>query len=71
MELQKKILAQIEDKKQYQKDIAQTYARIIVFSKFMDVKIVNRAIVKRWSKSGLNRVKQMAWDMLRDVGVKL
>jgi len=45
-----------------QKQIAQTYALGLRSSWPTDWKRVNEAIIKRWSFSGLNRIKNMAWS---------
>lgn len=45
-----------------QKQIAQSYALAIRSSYPTDWKKVNEAIIARWSVSGLNRIKKMAWD---------
>ncbi len=45
-----------------QKAIAQTYALALRSSWPTDWKRVNEAIIKRWSKSGLKRIKEMAWS---------
>ena len=45
-----------------QKDVAKTYALAMRSSevKKIDWGKVNRAIIERWSKSGLERIKQLA-----------
>ena len=43
-----------------QKDIAQTYALAMASDNPTDWKVVNQAIIKRWSLSGLRRIKRMA-----------
>ena len=45
-----------------QKQIAQTYAIGLRSSWPTDWKRVNEAIIKRWSFSGLNRIKNLAWS---------
>ena len=50
------------DKKQ--KDIAVLYAGAIEINSLIDWEAVNHAITVRWSKSGLERVKRMAWRLL-------
>jgi hypothetical protein len=45
-----------------QKQIAQTYALGLRSSWPTDWKRVNEAIIKRWSFSGLNRIKNLAWS---------
>lgn len=45
-----------------QNQIAQTYALGLRSSWPTDWKRVNQAIIKRWSVSGLNRIKKLAWS---------
>ncbi len=45
-----------------QTQIAQTYALALQSSYPTDWKRVNEAIIKRWSKAGLTRIKEMAWS---------
>lgn len=45
-----------------QKQIAQTYALALKSSWRTDWKRVNQMIIDRWSVSGLNRIKKMAWS---------
>lgn len=45
-----------------QTDIAKTYYFAIKSSVNVDWKRINKAIIERWSISGLNRVKTMAWN---------
>jgi len=45
-----------------QKDIAQTYALALKSSDTTDWAKVNAAIIKRWSRSGLKRIKHLAWS---------
>lgn len=45
-----------------QKQIAQTYALALRSTWPTDWKRVNEAIMKRWSPSGLERIKKMAWS---------
>ena len=56
------LLAEIGDKQCKQKDIAKTYALAINSSESTDWKAVNLAIIDRWSRSGLERIKSMAWS---------
>ena len=44
-----------------QKQIAETYALGLLSSWPTDWAEVNAMIIKRWSRSGLNRIKTMAW----------
>ena len=56
------LLDEIADKKFKQKNIAKTYALSLQSSYPTDYARVNRAIIDRWSVSGLNRIKNMAWS---------
>lgn len=56
------IIREIQDKKFNQKDIAKTMAIILRQGSDVDWKRINAAIVNRWSKAGLNRIKEMAWS---------
>ena len=47
-----------------QKSIALTYALAINSSETKDWKAINDAIIKRWSVSGLERIKKMAWKRI-------
>lgn len=56
------ILLEIEDTAFKQSQVIDTYA--ILLQKGMsptDVTKVNTAIIQRWSKSGLRRIKEQAW----------
>lgn len=46
-----------------QADVAKTYSYIIQANAahHYDIAKINTAIIKRWSKVGLRRVKEMAW----------
>lgn len=56
------LLDEISNKKFKQKDISQTYALSLRSSFPTNWKKVNQAIINRWSKSGLDRIKKMAWS---------
>ena len=65
-EIEGVILKEIQDKSLHQINIALTYKLAIhadPSSKFNWEKKVNKAIIKRWSKSGLLRVKKLAWEL--------
>ena len=59
------LLREIRDRNAKQRDIALSYALAINCEPHVDYDIdwpsVNRAIIKRWSQSGLQRIKKMAW----------
>ena len=55
------LLQEINDKNFKQVDIAVTYRLAMLSSEKPDWRKVNEAIINRWSKSGLERVKKMAW----------
>lgn len=44
------------------RSLAQTYALALRSSEKTDWKIVNEAIIKRWSMSTLKDIKKMAWS---------
>jgi len=48
----------------HQKNIAKTYALAIMSSEKIDWKVVNKAIISRWSISGLERIKKMGWKII-------
>jgi len=50
-----------EDIKGYHAQLALTYALAIKSREEKDWKKINKAIVKKWSLSGLKRVKKLAW----------
>jgi hypothetical protein len=45
-----------------QKQIAQSYALALRSSWKTDWKVVNEAIIAKWSFKALNRIKTMAWN---------
>lgn len=45
-----------------QTQIAQTYALALRSTYKTDWKVVNEMIIARWSRSGLTRIKEMAWS---------
>jgi hypothetical protein len=51
-----------------QKDIALTYAMALrsatAKADIPDWETINRAIIKRWSMSGLERIKKRAWGIV-------
>lgn len=51
-----------------QAEIANTYALALVSSWPTDWKRVNEAIMKRWSETGLIRVKTWAWKIAESKG---
>ena len=55
------LLNEISNKELKQKDVALTYMLAIRSSDKTDWKLVNEAIIKRWSVAGLKRIKDMAW----------
>lgn len=58
------LLSEIADKRFKQKSIAKTYALALRSSErdSVDWLKVNAAIIERWSVSGLDRIKRMAWS---------
>lgn len=58
------LLREIASQEMKQKDVGLTYALAIRSDETTDWAKVNEAIVSRWSLSGLERVKKMAWKRL-------
>jgi hypothetical protein len=58
------LLAELAMEECKQRHIAETYALAIASSEDVDWKTVNKAIADRWSRSGLERVKKMAWKKI-------
>lgn len=56
------LLREIAMPEMKQKQIAQTYALALRSTWPTDWAKVNKAIMERWSFSGLNRIKNMAWS---------
>lgn len=61
---EKDLLKIIRDRKNRQKDVAIAYLKCSI--PIGEWAIVNGAIVKRWSMSGLTHVKKMAWKLALD-----
>lgn len=60
------ILNEIADKTNTQRSIARSYARLILTdSIWVSWPTINEAIITRWSWAGLQRVKKLAWEMLK------
>ena len=57
------LLNSIEYEGNTQADVAQRYAWAIQRGD-VDWRAVNEAIIERWSKSGLDRVKRVAWNAI-------
>ena len=56
------LLENIADRKFKRLDIARLYALSLESSEKTDYKVVNAAIIERWSKSALIYIKEMAWS---------
>jgi len=56
------LLREIADKTLHQKDVAKTYSLAIRSSEATNWSEVNYAIVRRWSFTGLKRIKHLAWN---------
>ena len=70
--LEETIMQEIADRAMTQRDVAQTYAIMIrqCGPDGADWARINRAIMDRWSASGLERIKRLAWKaVLRGAGV--
>ena len=62
----KQLIQEAGTKELKQKNIALTYAMAILSDEEKDWPKINQAIIKRWSKSGLTRVKTMAWKLIEE-----
>lgn len=62
MDCTRVMLEEIGDKQFKQKNVAMSYALALRSSYETDWATVNKAIIERWSLSGLNRIKNMAWS---------
>ena len=60
------IVREVADKAMKQRDVALTYAMALKSSAQgadkPDWETINKAILARWSMSGLERIKKLAWD---------
>jgi hypothetical protein len=63
---EKSILEEIADKKATRDSIATTYAFCLKSDEQIDWPKVNKAIMERWSFSGLKWIKEKAWKMMRE-----
>lgn len=55
------ILNEIENRKLKQIDIAKTYNIILKNNITVNWEKINKAIVDRWSRAGLENIKTLAW----------
>ena len=62
------LMQEINNKQFKQADVALTYAMAVCSSDKTDWHKVNKAIMERWSISGLKRVKDMAWKRIEQKG---
>ncbi len=56
------ILDEIADKESNRNDVAETYAFCIISSEKPNFGRINRAILQRWTRSGLDYIKRRAWN---------
>ena len=61
---QRVILEEIANKKFTRNSVALTYAFCLRQREEVDFGIVNRAILERWSRSGLEYIKKKAWNLV-------
>lgn len=59
---QGQLLAEIADPAMKRRDVAMTYRFAILEPDRVDWPKVNKAIIDRWSVSGLNWIKKFAWE---------
>jgi len=64
VDVERVILEEIAEKESTRDCIAATYAFCITTCEDIDIGKINRAIVERWSKSGLNYIKTEAWKLM-------
>ncbi len=64
MTTEQDILNKLKEKKVTRDDIVPFYAQVIYWKDCFDVVKVNKAIMDKWSKSGLIYIKQRAWKEL-------
>lgn len=57
------LLREVADLRMKRDDIAETYALALNTPERVDWTAVNSAIIRRWSVSGLNYIKERAWKM--------
>jgi hypothetical protein len=55
------LLREIADKEATQRDVAKTYRLALDAGEEVSWGTVNRAIIARWSASGLRKIKTAAW----------
>ena len=56
------LMQEIADKRVKRRSVAMTYALAIRSSEKTDFRAVNKAIIERWSVSGLDWIKKQAWS---------
>lgn len=54
------IMNEIEDPKMTRREVAHTYS-ILISEDYKDFRVINEAILKRWSPAGLRWIKARAW----------
>lgn len=60
------IFNEIEGKEFTRKDVARTYSILLQKNTPMDKFVeINKAIIKRWSPSGLRWIKEQAWKIAK------
>lgn len=59
------ILDELKHPEIKQRSVALTYALAIRSHGETDWEKVNQAIITRWSRAGLERIKKMAWKIVR------
>lgn len=61
-EAEQKLYAVIEDPNGTVVQAARVYKKMILRPKSYDWPAINAAIIERWSVTGLERIKQLAWS---------
>lgn len=62
LQVQTALFQAIADETYTQSDIADHYARALESSGRFPWTEINQSIIARWSVSGLERIKKMAWE---------
>lgn len=64
MSIVQDFLNKLKGEKITRDDIVPLYAHVIFWKEYFDVVKINKAIMDKWSKSGLIYIKEKAWKKL-------
>jgi hypothetical protein len=62
------LLSEIDDPRLTREDVALSYALAIRSGGDLDWRLINQAIIDRWSLSALKWIKEYAWRKVRGAG---